>query len=286
MTSGADMPGFVATAFVRACELDVAARKPGNVSRASPGHGMHAGMFVASAAAAAPALCSRGRAVGERIEAAVRASLAAGGCNTNLGIVLLCAPVAAACERWRPADGAAGLRAALRAVLEGLDVEDARAAYRAIALARPGGLGTVARHDVAEPARIGLREAMALAAHRDRIAWQYGHAHADLFETGLPAFEACAGDPERAMQRVYLEFLAGMPDSHIVRKHGEAASHSVMNEARPWRLRARVGEALDRDPAFAQWDASLKARGLNPGTSADMSAGTAFLAGLCRPRTE
>ena len=59
-----------------------------------------------------------------------------------------------------------------------------------------------------------------------------------------------------------------------------------MNEARPWRLRARVGEALDRDPAFAQWDASLKARGLNPGTSADMSAGTAFLAGLCRPRTE
>jgi triphosphoribosyl-dephospho-CoA synthase len=141
----------------------------------------------------------------------VRASLAAAGCNTNLGIVLLCAPVAAACERWRPADGAAGLRAALRAVLEGLDVEDARAAYRAIALARPGGLGTVARHDVAEPARIGLREAMALAAPRPhRLAVRARPCRPG--RTGLPAFEACRR-PGRAIQRVP-EFLARAGFTH------------------------------------------------------------------------
>ena len=54
---------------------------------------------------------------------------AAAGCNTNLGIVLLCAPLAAAVERREP------LRTALHAVLGGLDVADAAAAYRAIARA-------------------------------------------------------------------------------------------------------------------------------------------------------
>jgi hypothetical protein len=105
-------------------------------------------------------------------------------------------------------------------VLEALDVDDARAAYRAIALARPAGLGTVPEHDVASRARIGLREAMALAADRDRIAWQYAHDYADVFDLGLPAFRAAlaaaspAPDaPARAMQRVHLEFLAALPDS-------------------------------------------------------------------------
>ena len=46
--------------FLRACELDVAVRKPGNVSRASPGHGMRAELFIASAQATAEALFEPG----------------------------------------------------------------------------------------------------------------------------------------------------------------------------------------------------------------------------------
>ena len=60
--------------FVRACELDVAVRKPGNVSRESSGHGMHADMFIASAHAAAGPLFEPGARVGQRIEAAVAAT--------------------------------------------------------------------------------------------------------------------------------------------------------------------------------------------------------------------
>jgi triphosphoribosyl-dephospho-CoA synthase len=107
----------------------------------------------------------------------------------------------------------------------------------------------------------------------------------------LPAFGAGFGAgldadaPTRAMQRVYLEWLAAWPDSHIVRKLGNAPAHSVMAQAQAWRLRARRGEALDDDPAFAAWDESLKSRGLNPGTSADLSVATALLASLCGPHT-
>ncbi|WP_119157339.1 triphosphoribosyl-dephospho-CoA synthase [Caldimonas tepidiphila] len=271
-------------AFLLACELDVAVRKPGNVSGHSEGHRMDAAMFLRSAAAAAPALFARGRPVGERIESAMRATVAAAGCNTNLGIVLLCAPIAAALER-RPAPGdAAALRRAVEQVLDGLDVDDARAAYRAIALANPGGLGRAAEQDVAEAPSLALREAMALAAHRDSIARQYALGFEDLFDTGLAAFRAAAPrGVAAAVQAAWLAFAARWPDSHIVRKHGEPAAHSVMAQAQVWRQRALRGAALDADPCFAVWDESLKAQGLNPGTSADLAVATLLLATLLEP---
>jgi triphosphoribosyl-dephospho-CoA synthase len=281
-------------AFGWACALDVATRKPGNVSAASPGHGMDAGQFLRSADAASGPLCAAGASVGRRIEGALRASWAQVGCNTNLGIVLLAAPLVAAAPRWHPDEGLAALRRALESVLAGLDVEDARAAYRAIALARPAGLGSVARQDVAEEPTVDLRAAMALAAGRDRIAAQYAHGYADVFETGLPAFAESlaqarhAGlDPmaaaRAAMLRAFLEFLASFPDSHIVRKHGEALAHSVMAESAPWAARARAGEALEGDPGLAAWDEELKRRGLNPGTSADLAVAVALVTALAEP---
>jgi triphosphoribosyl-dephospho-CoA synthase len=264
-------------AFLQACALDVQARKPGNVSLASPGHGMQAAQFLASAAAAAGPLSSTGARVGERIELAMRASWEAARCNTNLGILLLCAPLLAAHERC----GGAGLRAALEDVLGALDLEDARAAYRAIALANPAGLGRAPQQDVAAAPTVGLREAMALAAGRDRIAWQYRHGYPDVFELGLPAFVAARADGDtRAMQATFLEFVAALPDSHIVRKHGAAVAQCVIGEAAQWRARARAGAALDADPAFAAWDEHLKARGLNPGTSADLCVAVALAAAL------
>ena len=156
--------------FLRACELDVAVRKPGNVSLASPGHGMQAAMFIASAQAAAGPLFEAGARVGERIEAAVSATWAVAGCNTNLGILLLCAPIAKAVEMRPDAREPAALQAAINAVLADLDVKDAAAAYRAIARANPGGLGSAPSQDVQQPPSVDLRAAMALAAPRDSIA--------------------------------------------------------------------------------------------------------------------
>ena len=281
----------VGRAFVQACTLDVLARKPGNVSEASPGHRMHAALFLQSAQAAAMPLCSARASVGERIESAVQATWRVVQCNTNLGIILLCAPIVVAQERRALAAPGRSLDVAIRDVLETLTVDDARAAYRAIALARPAGLGSTAEQDVNDAPTVGLRVAMAMAAGRDRIARQYAEGYADVFDTGLASFEHVrhlarrrGDDPQaaaiHAMQATFLEFLAKWPDSHIARKHGDAAAHSVMAEAWPWRERARRGDMLDADPAWAAWDESLKARGLNPGTSADLCVATALLASL------
>lgn len=269
-----------AAAFVWAATLDVLAQKPGNVSLASPGHGMVAEQFVASARAAAPALCRPGAPLGQRVEEAVRASWASAGCNTNLGIVLLCAPLAMAAEA---AAGAPAMPAAVQQVLGTLQPEDTAAVYRAITQAQPGGLGRAEEADVHAPPTTGLREAMALAAHRDSVARQYAQGYEDLFGLLLPCFAAAAAEPLAAMQRTWLRALATWPDSHIVRKHGPALAQIVMAQAQAWQARAAGAAPLQAEPGWAAWDAELKRQHLNPGTSADLAVATAMAHALWHP---
>ena len=125
----------IAALFRAACEAELDALKPGNVHRHAEGHGMTVADFVRSAEVSAPHIADHRLGVGARVLAAVEATRAACGQNTNLGILLLAAPLAAAAE----AEG--GLREALDRLLAGLDREDAVAVYAAIRLAAPGGLG-------------------------------------------------------------------------------------------------------------------------------------------------
>jgi triphosphoribosyl-dephospho-CoA synthase len=257
-------------AYIDACRLELRALKPGNVHVASEGHGMTVAQFEASALVSAPPLAAPGKPVGERIRDAIAATYAAVGCNTNLGIVLLAAPLIAAAERA----GAGGLRPALSATLADLTVADAEAAYDAIRLARPAGLGDADAQDVAAAPTVDLRQAMTLAADRDRIARQYADGYDDVFAIGVRRLRNVlrAGDTaEWAAMRAYMDFLAAFADSHIVRKHGADIAETVRGEAVA--LAARFDETTDEHglAALAAFDASLKSRGLNPGTSADLT---------------
>lgn len=273
--------GDTAAAFLAACEAELNSLKPGNVHVYADGHRMDVAMFLASSAAAAPHVAAHGVPVGARIERAVTASLAAAHCNTNLGIVLLCAPLAAATEK-----GPGPLRVQLSQVLDGLTVKDARAAYRAIAAASPGGLGTSEAADIgAAPPDVTLREAMAIARDRDRIAQAYITDYADIFDFALPALTAArlsASNPELAVTTLHMCLMAEFPDTHIVRKYGVAAADEVQSEAH--RLRGSYLPAVDEAglARLSSFDADLKVRGLNPGTTADFVVATLFSEALLR----
>lgn len=268
------LAGEIAAAFIAACRDELDAPKPGNVHVLSPGNRKTAADFMRSAVAAAAPLTRPGARIGARILDAAEATAAVVSRNTNLGIILLAAPLAAAGER------AADLRAALAGELERLDVEDARLAFRAIALAAPGGLGTAPRHDVHAPATVSLREAMAEAADRDRIARQYVSGFADVFELGLPLLTSAlpqAAEPKWATLAVYLSFLAAFPDSHVAREHGLAVAEEVRAQAQIFRARVTVtGDLSHLLPDLMTWDTALKKRGINPGTSADLTVATLF----------
>src|SRR5262249_33967910 len=121
--------------------------------------------------------------VGSLVRECVRATRRVVATNSNLGIILLLAPLAAA------VDPEEGLRVGVQHVLARLDVTDARLVYDAIRLARPGGLGRVDEQDVnAEPTKT-LRKVMALAAERDLVARQYSNGFTDVFDDVVPAIK-------------------------------------------------------------------------------------------------
>jgi triphosphoribosyl-dephospho-CoA synthase len=273
----------VASAYIEACLAELDAPKPGNVHRFAPGHRMVVADFVRSAEASAAPIALREARVGARVRAAVDATLRAVGQNTNLGIILLCAPLAAAAEAED-----APLGPALARVLDCLDRTDAQDVFAAISAANPGGLGHAPRHDVNAPVVATLREAMAEAAERDRIARQYITTYDDVFSLGLPALETARqrhSDPRWSTLAVYLTFLAAAPDTHIARKFDIGVAEAVRREAVNWR------EALTaaRDPeaiadGLLTWDEELKSGGINPGTSADLTVATLFASSLCAIR--
>lgn len=274
----------IEAAFVAACHWELQALKPGNVHIHGDGHNMDVSHFERAAAAAAPFIADDAHGVGARILAAVSASMAAAGCNTNLGIILLSVPLAvAAGTRQGPQD----LRARLVAVLESLDLTDADEAFRAIVLANPAGLGGAEEGDVTRPPTLTLYDAMGLAAGRDRIARAYVTGFEDIFTFALPELYAArrtAQDEAMAITALHMALLAAFPDSHITRKHGAAAAAAVQEEVRSMTALWRPAPSPETWPALLDLDRSLKARGLNPGTTADFVVATLFADHLIHPR--
>lgn len=270
-------PTEVAHAFVASCRAELEALKPGNVHVHAPGHGMQVWHFERSAEAAAPFIADPRLKVGARIWQAMEASFAIAGCNTNLGILLLTAPLARAADQ--PNLAGLGLRERLGQVLGALDLEDAAEAFKAIRLANPAGLGHVDVEDVSKPPSMSLLAAMQLAAGRDRISRAYATGYEDVFELGLPTLgrtRRVVAAPQLAVTTLHMTFLAQFPDSHIVRKHGAHTAAEVQREAESLRPEWFPAATPSAVPALLGLDASLKARGINPGTTADLVVATLF----------
>jgi len=254
---------LLAQAVQVACVLEVTAAKPGNITPAHDFADTTYADMIRAGLALGPVLGRAGeRRVGELILDGVRASARVASANTNLGIVLLLTPLARAAATGVPVER----------VLAGLDVEDATAAFTAIAEARPGGLGDAAEHDVREPARVGLREAMAAAADRDSVASEYATGYAIVHGTALPLLRAELARGARMLDAIvtlHVALLAAVPDTLIARKAGREAAEAVTAAARE----VRAGR---RSPA--DLDAMLRADGnrLNPGTTADLVCATLF----------
>jgi triphosphoribosyl-dephospho-CoA synthase len=250
-----------------ACIWEATARKPGNVHRYRDFADSSYSDFLLSAAAIAPAMTTAcQRRVGATALDAVRATRRVVGTNTNLGIVLLLAPLASV-----PAEEE--LRGGVERVLAALDGEDARLVYEAIRLASPGGLGEAAEQDVREEPTRTLRQVMALAADRDLIARQYANGFAEIFDDGVPALLAGlqrTGSMEAAIIFAHMHLLAHHPDTLIARKRGWAEAEEAARRAR---------DVLDGCAELNAFDAWLRAEGhgRNPGATADLLTACLFV---------
>ena len=269
-------PGMLAQV---ACLLEVTARKPGNVHRAADFADATFLDFALSAAAiAGPLDRARTQGLGTTIYEAVAATRSLVGSNTNLGMILLLAPLAAV----PPGEP---LRLGLARVLRATTVLDAVDLYRAIRLAQPGGLArSTEGQDVADEPTISLVEAMRLANARDLVAHQYATDFADVFDRVLPSLADGLTRPgwnvETAIIATHLAFLADHPDTLIARKRGTDIAREASHRAAVV-LRSGWPDSPGSSLALADFDAWLRLDGnaRNPGTTADLIAAGLF-AGL------
>jgi triphosphoribosyl-dephospho-CoA synthase len=260
-----------------ACTWEATARKAGNVHPGAFFANLEYTHFLLSSAAIGRAFMRlpSGVLVGGLILDAVSATQRTVGTNTNLGMLLLLAPLALVPEKR-------DLRSGVAWKLSRLKVTDAELVYKAIRLASPGGLGDSPEQDVREEPTVTLLEAMRLAADRDLIARQYANGFADVLDFGVPAFLGAFerfGCVEAAIIESQLQWMANYPDSLIARKNGLAVAEDVQRRAAEVQRLGGIATPEGRRAGVAL-DKHLRSDGnkLNPGTTADLIAACLFVA--------
>jgi triphosphoribosyl-dephospho-CoA synthase len=271
--------------------------KPGNVDRDRDLGDLRFEHFMAGAVGSGRGLrrAERGATVGVAFERAVAGMSRQSGGNTQFGCLLLLTPLVSAA-----ADGDLTPEGVSR-VVERTTVEDAAAFYRAfehvdVAVADPppdADALDVRRGAAAEPAlrsrELSLLDVMELSARPhnaaesalegageppdearipdgNAIEWTTG------FDRTFEAAEAIRNDDgpvtDRAA-RAFLRILADRPDTLVAASQGAETAREVTRRA------AAIGEDLE---AAAELAAEFHAEGINPGTTADLTAAALFVA--------
>ncbi len=263
----------LADTFKAVCMAEIEALKPGNVHIFADGHGMTVQDFIVSAEVVSQVIAQPNLSLGERILHSVQATQNAVNMNTNLGIILLCAPMIHAALQT----GEVNFLAKLKNVLANTTIDDAVQTFAAIRLANPAGLGESEQQDVNLAATLTLTHVMQIAAPRDLIAQQYTNHYADIF-IALKHYQQMLAQWKNfawAATAVHLKFMATHCDSHIVRKYDETIARLVQAEAAAHEAEfIKAYNPKNYQMPLLRFDEALKKRGINPGTSADLTVAT------------
>jgi triphosphoribosyl-dephospho-CoA synthase len=190
--------------------------------------------------------------------------------NTNLGIILLCAPVIQSYIDFDNLD----LREGIKKTLSTTSIKDTHDLCAAINISSPGGLGDSDMYDTASYPNASIKQIMDYSQEYDRISYQYSHNFSDIFDFIIPKLEFLNQRYESldiSLSLLFIEILAKIPDSHISRKFGDKIAKKTSNNAHD------LLKILDRehDPdylakALNNLDYEYKKKGINPGTTADL----------------
>jgi triphosphoribosyl-dephospho-CoA synthase len=259
----------------QACHWEATAPKPGNVHPQAAFTDTRYEDFTLSAEAIIPAMdAASSLGVGQTVFQAVTATRSVVTTNTNLGLILLLAPLAAVPRHEALISG-------VKLVLDTLTSEDSRLVYAAIRLAQPGGLGNADHQDVQDDAPDHLLDAMRAASCRDLIAQQYCQGFSNLFNQVSPwiheALE-CGWTLSDSIVHAHIRCMATHPDSLIARKCGVPLAQESQGRAQAV-LACGAPSTPNYQQALQELDQWLRADGhrRNPGTTADMIGAALFI---------
>lgn len=250
--------------------------KPGNVDRERDYEDLRFEHFLAGAVGARAGLraAADGAPVGAAFESAIEGMSGQSGGNTQFGALLVTVPLvrAAAAGRLTP-DG-------VTETVEATTVADACAFYEAfehvdVAVEDPPeGLDPLdvrrgaAAADALRERGATLYDVMALSADRDGVAAEWCSGFERSFEAAAWLLED-RGPIYRRASRAFLRLLAAEPDTFVATRNGEAAAEEATRRARA---------VLDGEADAESLAEEFVARDINPGTTADITAGALFVA--------
>ena len=272
---------------IQAFTEEVNALKPGNVSRYAAGHNMSVEDFLKSAEQVTPILCDPSLSVGERILSSVQATFSGVGCNTNLGMVLLFAPVLKVVQEMKIFN-INTLQKNIKKLIKNINVDESRLIFKAISLANPGGLGQSEQYDVHLAPDCTVWQAMELASNRDSIAKQYVNGLHEVFHSGLVkinSYNQRWKSVEWATVACYLDLLSDLIDSHVARKQGLPVAEQTRAKAKSVaRKLENYDNPVEATDLLLEFDRELKQSNINPGTTADLTAASLLIFGLYKFR--
>ena len=255
--------------------------KPGNVDRHRDLEDLRFEHFLAGAVGAQRGLeqAANGGAVGPAFERSVEGMAAQGGGNTQFGALLLLVPLvrAAADDLSQPV---------VEAICEDTTVADAAGFYRAfdhvdVFVGDPPAEMEpldVRRGSDAVPALeergLTLFDVMGQSVPGDDVAREWVRGFERSFTAAERLVEADGPLTERAAA-VFLSLLAERPDTLVATRSGEAVAQKVTERANE--LIERNALETDRETVERFAD-ELVERGVNPGTTADITAAGLFIA--------
>jgi len=214
------------------------------------------------------------------------------GGNVLLGHILILAPLASAatiCLKLNKKK-IENLEFIIKKVIEDATVKDTVNLYDAIKICNPGGLGSIEKYDINDANsykdivndNINLKKIFELSKEYDLISNEYASGFNIILKEGLPYFfdtyEKCQ-DINSTIVNTYLKLLSTHLDTLIIRKVGKEAASNVSkiasNIIKYGGITTKKGLNLT-----VKFDKELhKQNGkLNPGTIADLVAGTIFCA--------
>ena len=255
--------------------------KPGNVDRHRDLADLRFDHFLAGTVGAQRGLemAADGAAVGPAFERAVDGMAGQGGGNTQFGALLLLVPLVRAAREDLSQPVA-------ESVVEETTVADAAAFYRAFEHVdvfvsdppdemepldvRRGGDAVPAL----EERGLTLLDVMDRSVPGDDVAREWVRGFERSFTAARRLAEA-DGPPLDRAAAVFLSLLAERPDTLVAKRHGEAVARAVTDRA----AELHDDDALETDRAAVEAFADdLVDRGVNPGTTADITAAGLFIA--------
>lgn len=208
--------------------------------------------------------------------------------NTNLGIMMMCVPIAAAAAI---SSGFDEIQDNVGLLMDATTVDDAVNLYDAINVADAGGMGDQEEFDVmSEKAKDELRannqtmyDVLEISAGWDKLANEMTNGMPLTFEIGFKTFyefwNSCddVDAINKATVLTFITLLSEIPDTLVSRKYGDEVAESVSKKAK------EVLEFKDDDSfveKLLEFDDYLFDNGYNPGTTADLTAASIFLSFL------